>query len=342
MAQILIDSQKYKNNLDLITSHLHDKTKLAIVLKDNAYGHGLEEMAHLSHNYGIKSVFVKNESEARKIEHLFEHITIFYGIPSSPLPPNIHPVIHSNQNLDLLASPCSVELKINIGMNRNGIAPRELESMITKILQKDLGLFGVFAHNGYGDDLMEDFQNGQQIFQEIKEQTLYLSQKLGFPRPRFHSLNSSGTLRSREFPDDLVRIGMAAYGYCGANFPLEIADRLQPIASLWADKICTHYLPKGAKIGYSGMSVLQEDSFVSTYDIGYGDGLFRFDGTQPPYFSADGFLILPKTSMDCFSALSTKERICVFDDARTLAQIFHTIPYEILVRISPFIQRIIL
>lgn len=342
MAKILIDSKKYKNNLDIITTHIGDANKLGLVLKDNAYGHGLEEIAHLAHQYGIKNVFVKNELEALKIQNLFENITILYGIPSTQLPKNIHSVIHSAEYIDLLPQSASIELKINTGMNRNGIAIKDLKNTIDKILDKKLHLVGVFAHNGYGDDLGEDFDLAQNLFKQIKEEVLCIANEKGFKRPRFHSLNSSATLRTQNIEDDLVRIGIAAYGYCTANFSLELAKKLQPIASLWADRICTHHLPKDSKIGYSGTSVLKQDSYVSTYDIGYGDGLFRFDGTQPPYYSAEGDLILPKTSMDCFSAISTKEELCVFDDATTLANIFHTIPYEILTRLSPFIKRIII
>lgn len=342
MAEILICSQSYKNNLDVICNHLQSKEKLGIVLKDNAYGHGLEEMAKLCHHYGIKSVFVKNEIEAKKIKDLFEHITILYGSISKNPQKNFHPVIHAENHLEHIPSKTSIELKINIGMNRNGINPNKLQSFIEKILHKKIELFGVFAHNGYGDDKEEDFLKSQAIFNQIKQEVTFLAQKKGFKLPRFHSLNSSGALRSDVIEDDLVRIGIAAYGYLTTSFELEISKKLKPIASLWADRICTHHLKKGEKIGYSGITQLDCDSVVSTYDIGYGDGLFRFDGSEGKIFSADGFLLLPKSSMDCFSALSTQDRICVFDDARALAKIFHTIPYEILTNLSPFIKRTII
>lgn len=342
MAELLINKKRFKNNLDIITTHLKDKNKLGIVLKDNAYGHGLEEIASLAKEYGIKSVFVKNIQEACKIQNLFEHITLLYGIPNTPLPANIHPTIHSLEQIDLLPQNSKVELKINTGMNRNGIMPTQLKDAITKILHNKHDLVGIFMHNGYGDDLMQDFDDAQNLFQLLKKEVLYLAQNIGFQKPRFHSLNSSATLRSLEIDDDLVRIGIAAYGYCTANFPLEASKNLQPIASLWADRICTHHLPKGAKIGYSGVSILEKESEVSTYDIGYGDGLFRFDETKIPYYSADGYLVLQRTSMDCISVLSTKNRICIFDDVTKLAEIFHTIPHEILTRLSPFIKKTII
>ena len=342
MAEVLINSKNYYNNLDWIASHIGSKEKIALVLKDNAYGHGLSEIAKLAKNYGIKSVFVKNEREAMEIKDLFPHITMFYGRflyeKLDYLPSNIHPTIHSKKHLANIPPKTAIELKVNIGMNRNGIEPEELESVIDAILHQKLELFGVFTHDGYSDENTMDFHNLQKLFCHIKEEVKQIAKKKGFLPPRFHSLNSAGALRDQNV-EEIARIGIAAYGYAPLNFPLAITQKLKPVLSLWADRICTHHLKKGDRIGYGGVSQLDQDSIVSTYDIGYGDGFFRLDGSKEEYFSAEGFKILPRTSMDCFSALSNQDKICVFNDATALAKIFHTIPYEILTSISPFIKR---
>lgn len=342
MSELIINSKKFKDNLDIITEHIGDRNKLALVLKDNAYGHGLEEIATLACAYGIKSVFVKNESEALKISHLFEHISVLYGPISNTSPCCIHACINSLENLEHLQPSRCVELKVNTGMNRNGIPREKLQMFIEEILKKKLILFGVFTHNGYGDLKGGDFEETQKNFAQIKEEVRYLAQKMGFKLPRFHSLSSSGTLRSPAIEDDLVRIGIAAYGYLGNSFSIPVSQNLSPIASLWADKICTQNLKKGSKIGYGGKTILEKDSTISTYDIGYGDGLFRLNGNKPPVKTADGSLILPITSMDCFSCESDKDRICVFDNANILANTFDTIAYEVLTRLSPFIKKTII
>ena len=61
MAEILLDSDAFRHNLKLITQTI--KQKPALVLKDNAYGHGLHEIANMAQEYGIKDVFVKNYAE---------------------------------------------------------------------------------------------------------------------------------------------------------------------------------------------------------------------------------------------------------------------------------------
>ena len=54
------------------------------MLKDNAYGHGLEQIATLAREFGVRDVFVKTHFEAKRVQALFESITILYGAPDEP------------------------------------------------------------------------------------------------------------------------------------------------------------------------------------------------------------------------------------------------------------------
>lgn len=340
MAKLLINSAHFKHNLDLISSHIRSQDKLALVLKDNAYGHGIKEIAQLAREYGIKSVFVKNEAEALQIQNDFEHITALYGNVSSLAPSNIYQTIHSLQTLKEISPNRKIELKFNTGMNRNGLEPHQAQEAISIILERRLHLMGVFSHNGYGDDGGGEMHKQHQKSQEIKEQITHLSHTLGFELPRFHFLSSSGALRQEKIEEDLVRIGIASYGYLCAEIP--IAQKLKPIASLWANQISKRTLESGSRLGYSGVGIISKKSVVSTYDLGYGDGLFRLNEHHPKLTCASKEEILPRMSMDCFSCLSEKEEICLFEDAWRWARVFDTTPYEILVKLSPFIPRSII
>lgn len=344
MSQILLDSKAFKHNLNLISSTIQKaspNTQIALVLKDNAYGHGLELMANLAKEYGIKSVFVKNYDEAMKIKDLFPLITAMYGLPLGNIPPNVAFSVSSKESIISLPKGTHIELKVNIGMNRNGIDIDDIQEHISLALDRGLHILGVFAHNGYGDDLDKSFEANQARFAYVKDIVRAISNKLGFPMPRFHSLSSSGAVRcalNNTLDDDIVRFGIAAYGYLEVEFPNPISSQLRPVASLWADKIASRSLEKGDRIGYSGITSLSESAIVSTYDIGYGDGFFRVNENTQAY-TADGYRILPRSSMDCFSCICDKPRICVFDNATSLARAFDTISYEILTHLSPFIKR---
>ncbi|MGD9719563.1 MAG: alanine racemase, partial [Sulfurimonadaceae bacterium] len=73
MATIILHKKHYYNNLDIITSLTKTKDKIALVLKDNAYGHGLLEISQMAHEYGITKAVVQTEAEAQKIAHLFSY-----------------------------------------------------------------------------------------------------------------------------------------------------------------------------------------------------------------------------------------------------------------------------
>lgn len=378
MSELILNSQHFKHNLHLINSHINPqscqdsknaeskradscldshldskrtescvdshKVELALVLKDNAYGHGLEQMAQLAAMNGVKSVFVKNYDEAMRIRDYFPSITAFYGMPAGDFPPHIAFVINHFDHITTLPRGTKVELKVNAGMNRNGIESSELESYIRAILAHGLELVGVFSHNGYGDDVDENFALTQRNFAAIKAQVRELSKILHFPLPRFHSLSSSGAVRVANeggIDDDLVRIGIAAYGYLEAAFSEVLSPRLKKVAALYADRVSTRTLRAGERIGYSGCTRLDRECVVSTYDIGYGDGFFRVaEGRE--VFTASGLKILPRSSMDCFSCVCDEPRICVFDDVTPIARAFGTISYEILTHLSPFIRRTII
>ncbi|CUU39311.1 MULTISPECIES: alanine racemase [Helicobacter] len=344
MAEITLSSNSYKHNFHLISSHIGSNVELAAVLKDNAYGHGLEQISTLARECGIKSVFVKNYNEALRVSAYFPHITALYGMPEGDFPPHIAFVINAREHIESLPKGTRVELKVNAGMNRNGIEADELESYIVQILERGLNLVGVFSHNGYGDDIDDEFLHTQERFLEIKERTKALAQKYGFVVPRFHSLSSSGAVRvasEGKITDDLVRIGIALYGYLDTAFENPLNAKLQKVARLYADRVSTRILSAGARIGYSGCTTLEKESVISTYDIGYGDGFFRVS-EQHKVHTAKGYQILPRLSMDCFSCLCDEPRICVFDDVSELAKAFGTISYEILTHLSPSIKRTII
>lgn len=355
MAYIRLDSKAFFHNLSTIKSHithLSPATKLALVLKDNAYGHGLEQIAPLAKQAGIESVFVKNYAEALSIAQYFGTITALYGEIPPNAPSNIWASISSLQSLESCIathknaqSTRNIELKVNIGMNRNGIASDELDCALS-LLEKarHITLAGVFAHNGYGDNDDEGFFTAIQAFSDVRQRVQSWCQTHNYPTPRFHSLSTSGALRlglhntNGDDLGDLVRIGIGAYGYHTSELPLHIA--LKPIASLWARKISSLALKKGDRIGYGGVSVVEKDGVFSTYDVGYGDGLFRIDSRQN-LTCASGEKILPVMSMDNFSCQSEREEICVFDDVSAWARAFHTIPYVILTHLSPTLKRVV-
>lgn len=336
MAKILIHKNNLYNNLQILSNHLKDGNKLAVVLKDNAYGHGLKEIAKLCSDFGVKKAVVRHHYEAETIKDLFEKIIVLGGCITTPIKNGSY-AINKLEDIAIPPKGSMVELKVDTGMHRNGISMSDIPKAIEMLTQRGLVLAGVFTHNRSADDLSSEFFWQQQNFETVKSVVTGLMKKQD--TPKFHSLSSSGIFRKQQITDDFVRAGIAIYGY------LEWDDifgdiGLKPVMELKAEKIASLQLKKNQKMGYSGIGIVKRDGVVSSYDIGYGDGLLRASEHLKACIE-DGREILGRVSMDCLSIVGNEQEITIFQDAKRFAKQFHTISYDVTTKLSPLLERII-
>ncbi|WP_044415576.1 alanine racemase [Halarcobacter anaerophilus] len=337
MAKIILNKSNYFHNLKTIETHLGSKDKIAVVLKDNAYGHGLVEIASMAKEYGIKKAVVRTINEAEKIETFFEQILILADTDIHSCSHTFHIAINSLEDIEKLPENTNVHIKFDSGMHRNGISLDKLEEAIHGILRKKLNLTGAFTHFRSADELSCELFWQKSNFDEAKNLIKTLCEKLFIPVPNFHCANSSALFRFKNYDYDFARVGIAQYGYLDTD---SIFDNptLKPVMSLWADKIVTRVLKENQRVGYGGKYMAQEDMKISTYKVGYGDGFFRLNGEQK-YLTPKGYEILGKVSMDNLSINCEDEEVCIFDDVRELAKIHNTITYEITTALKEHIPK---
>ncbi|MGB5792294.1 alanine racemase [Poseidonibacter sp.] len=339
MAKILINKDNLFHNLKIISNHAGSKEKVAIVLKDNAYGHGLKEIASLAKEFGITKAVVRTLDEALEIENLFDEILILAENNMHTYSHTFHIALNSLEQIDTLANNCNVHIKVDTGMHRNGLAPNELEEAIVRLLKKDIKITGIFTHHRSADEVGTTFYWQNCVFEEVKKIVKSLCEQLKISLPVFHSCNSSALFRTKNFNEDMTRVGIATYGYLESD---EVFDNpnLKPVLSLWANKISSRKLLKGQSLGYGGTFTAKEDMIVSTYDVGYGDGFLRLNENQK-YLTPKGYEVLGRVSMDNLSLNSLDDEVCIFDDVRNLSKIQNTITYEITTTLSKSIKRTI-
>lgn len=332
MAYITISRDNFYYNLDQIRKKVGSIDKIAIVLKDNAYGHGLEIIAQLASQYGIQHAVVKNLDEAYCIERLFDTILILNGTPIEH--PKFSFAINHLQTLQHIDHQAQIELKIDTGMHRNGINMTQIDEAIETIQTKKLNLKGVMTHYRSGDELSSELfwqqKNFKKIINKIKHHNL--------TNFRIHSQNSATTLRLNNFNEDLVRIGISAYGYNELGYAFQ-SITLKPIIKLYASKVASRRLHSNNRIGYGGEGSVADFSVVSTYDIGYSDGWLRATKNMP---LDEGLQILGRISMDFLSINSDEEHICILHDAQKVAHYCDTISHEITTRLNPKIERVVI
>ncbi len=232
-----------------------------------------------------------------------------------------------------------VELKVDTGMHRNGIDFSELKTALNLIKEKGLILKGVMTHNRSADELSSELFWQQKQFKKAVGVTM--SHVKNNPKNiRFHSFNSATSLRLPCQNEDFIRLGIGAYGY--SELP-NIYDTLElkPVLSLWAKKIATRELKKGQRVGYGGAFITPRDMTISTYDLGYGDGWMRSNALKP-FMTSEGLPFLGRVSMDYIILESTKEEVCIFDDAKEAGKQLNTISYELTTQLVQNIESVII
>lgn len=334
MAFIALDRKAFHHNLNMLARQLQSREKIALVLKDNAYGHGLKQIASMAHRYGIRRAVVRTTEEAHQIRELFDYILILADLPARPEP--FCYTINAMEQIRLFPRGSRVELKVDTGMHRNGIAPHLLHHAFEKIVRNGLQLEGVFTHHRDADALNSSYFWQRKNFEAVRAESQRLTRHYDLAPLRFHGANSAAVFRTRNDHDDMVRVGIAAYG-CLKMAPTLYQPDLLPVLSLWGERLSGRRLNRGERVGYGGRFCADAQMQISTYDVGYGDGLLRT--ASQLYTACDGEQMLGRVSMDNVMFASGRERLPVFRDAGRYAEAAGTIAYEVLVRLSSRLPR---
>ena len=329
MSLITLNQKAYEYNLTQIALKAGGFDRIICVLKDNAYGHGASLIAPLAKNLGIGFVAVKNEAEALFLQEFFDQILILSHKAHGKENLNFIYTVNSKADLAKLREKTRVHLEIDTGMHRNGVFIKELPEIFKEAKRLKLYIEGVFTHFASADELNDSFLIQKEAFEEAKILALRLSSN----KLIFHSHNSAALFRCKEFPvDELCRVGLCQYGYSDFN------KNLKRVLKLYAHKLSSRTLKAGQSLGYGGVFKATKDMKIATYDLGYADGLFRYNG-KGELKLANGSSLLGRMSMDSFASEDFGEELCVFEDARQWASFFNTIEYEILVKLSPLLPR---
>ena len=192
------------------------------------------------------------------------------------------------------------------------------------------------THNRSADELSSELFWQQKNFEQVKKT---VGSILSNDNICYHSFNTASALRLPCNNQEFIRLGIGAYGYSELPSIYETLD-LKPVLSLWAKKVATRNLKKGERVGYGGTFTAPKDMTISTYDLGYGDGWMRSNSFKP-FITAEGLPILGRVSMDYIILESTKDEVCVFDNAIEAGRQVGTISYEMFTQLSKDIRRVV-
>ena len=348
-------------NYKYFRSKLDPATKLLVLVKANAYGHGAVEFASLMENAGADYFAVAYPVEGIELRQggintpiivltagtdSFEKI-INYGLePGIPNLYSLKVLCGVLQKRGLTDFP--VHLKLDTGMHRLGFMSDEITEL-TDFLKtcKEVKVKSIYSHLAAADDpSCDDFTLGQiSLFQKNAD---LITSSLAY-KPLYHMLNSAGIERFPQHQFDMVRLGIGIYGVSALP-----GNHLSPVASFKCKVLQVKTLnPEDGTIGYGRHGkIAQEGTVVATIPVGYADGLDRHLSRGKGVFSINGHKVptignicMDMTMLDV-TGLDVKvgDTVTIFGDDPTvseLAEILGTIPYEILTSVPRRIERVI-
>ena len=349
------------NNYRYFRSLLKPSTKMLILVKANAYGHGAVEFAsmmeeagadYLAVAYPVEGVELRKAGISMPVLVLTSGTDFFEDIIRYSLEPGIPNMYTLKALCALLKSKgmkdFPVHIKLDTGMHRLGFMTSELPELLDFLSSTDLvKVKSIYSHLAASEDPQnDDFTRGQAAM--FKTNADRISAAIGY-RPMYHILNSAGIERFPEYQYDMVRLGVGIYGISA------LSDvKLSPVASFKCKILqIKHLKPEDGTIGYGRCGhIAPEGTDIAIIPVGYADGIDRHLGNGHCSFMLNGRRVptIGNICMDmCMLDITgvkaeVGDTVTIFGEEPTaseLASILGTIPYEIFTSIPRRIERIV-
>lgn len=377
-AWVEVDLSAIEHNARLLTS-IVAPARVCAVVKADAYGHGAVEVAEAALAGGATDLAVAMVDEGVELRDAGVHAPILVlSEPASDAMAEafayrLTPTLYTPDGIALASEgagavgaarwhrPAPVEIKIDTGMHRVGADSKDLLPLVRGVGQSGkLEFAGLWTHLAVADEP----DNGFTLTQlERFEDALKSIAAAGLPAPgRVHAANSAGALAWPSSRLDMVRCGIALYGYspspelAGIVASLTGGERLRPALSMVAKVASVRELGAGERVSYGLCKPLASRSLVATVPLGYADGIPR------AYFSSGGSVLLggrrrplagtvtmDQIMIDCGDdwAVAPGDEVVLIGSqggehlsAEDWARSLETICYEVVTRIGPRVPRV--
>ncbi len=367
LCTIEVDGSALRHNYRQFVK-LAGRERVIPVLKSNAYGHGLELVykALASENPPwIGVVYLEEAQKLRQLGYAGRILQAGAAVGRElPLAEALkaEPVIGNHDVLDAwLArpSPCTIHVKFDTGMSRQGFAPEEAAEVARKLLPRRDRVVGICTHFAnvedvtdtvYADGQLKGFQKAVKAFREAG-----LS-------PLVHAASSASCLIMDESRFDLERIGISLYGVWPSPVTrvsyMQLHKKLvelKPALSWRTEVTSVKAVAAGQFIGYGCTFRAPREMRIAVLPVGYYEGFPRIAGEKPSYVLIHGercalvgricmnmMMVdtshLAQVSMgDAVTLIGNDGRETI--SAHDLAGWAQTIHYELLARLHPEIPR---
>lgn len=256
------------------------RARVLAVVKADAYGHGVAPVAAHLQAQGVDGFGVALAEEGLELRSAGIHAEIlvlngvYGGAHGAVLEAGLTPVVYDLADVDAFrraarGRPYAVHVKVDTGMSRLGVPHDRLDAFLERLDRMGpVRVEGVMTHLAAADS--DDDFTALQL--DRFEGALRHMAARGH-RPRYvHAANSAATFRHPGARFEMVRPGLALFGYRPAP---DVEADLSPAMRLRTEVIALRDLSVGSPVGYNGTFRASRPTRLATVPVGYGDGLLR-------------------------------------------------------------------
>ena len=284
-AYLEIDLNNLEHNVKVLKGAMPQKCKLMAVVKAEAYGHGIYEIATHLGKIGVKAFAVATIDEGIKLRQYGvsgEILILGYTAPARAKELRKYDLTQTliDYEYSLLLNKqgyaVMTHIKVDTGMHRLGFDAKDIENISAVFSMKHIKVSGIYTHLCAADSVDEK----DIFFTNVQIESFYnlLNQlkKIGITIPKIHIQSSYGLLNYPELKCDYVRAGVSLYGVLSSpNDRTKLQLDLRPVLSLKSRVILLREIKKGDSVGYSRSFVANRDSLIAVLPVGYADGYPR-------------------------------------------------------------------
>jgi alanine racemase len=286
LAEAVVDLGAIAHNVRLLREHAGPAQVMAVV-KADGYGHGATRVARAALAAGAAELGVAtvDEALALRADGITAPVLAWLHPPGIDFGPallaDVEIAVSSVRQLDELLDAtrrtgrtATVSLKVDTGLNRNGVLAAQFPSMLTALRQAvaegAIRLRALMSHMVYADQPGNSINDVQgRRFSEM----LAHARDQGVRFEIAHLSNSSATMSRPDLAFDMVRPGIAVYGL--SPVPERGDLGLLPAMTVKCAVALVKPVRAGEGVSYAHTWIAERDTTVALMPVGYADGVFR-------------------------------------------------------------------
>ncbi len=367
-SRLIVDVQAIGDNVSQFRRLLGPRVRLMAMVKALAYGTDAIRLSLELQRIGVDELGVSTADEGSLLRRSGIHLPIIVMLSMAAeaakvLHYRLTPVVYSPELVRPLADAAGaqgatldVHLKVDTGMGRLGVMPEELVALARSVVEtRVLRPVGLMTHFAVAEDPAQDDFTGRQL--AAFGESIAALRKLGLRDIVCHASATAGAVRFPEAHFDMVRIGLGLYGIHPSAATAARLD-LRLAISLVSRIIEERVMGAAQRLGYGGTFVVPHDGFrVGVVPLGYHDGI-------PLNLSNVGYTLVNGRRADIVGRISMDSMLVNLSEIpdagcgsdvviygeyagyvlrpEEAARISGTIPYELMARLGPRVQRVFL